>query len=144
MTSTCEFSGAVPVATEELPRLHANDPELHPKDPRPAVVLSGGRLHVGDAGDLLGEVPVVEGGPVADHAGTHQVSGNDVGVLGPGAIGAGFERNDEVLPLLKALQPALLYQSCQGVPGRSALPEHVVPILRYEDLLPACCQGGKE
>ena len=46
-----------------------------------------------------------------------------VGVLGPGAIGAGFERNDEVLPLLDALQPALVDESCQGVPCRLALAE---------------------
>jgi len=56
------------------------------------------------------------------------MSRNHVRVLGPGAVGAGFERNDEVLPLLDSVQPSLGDESGQGVPGRSAFAEHVVPV----------------
>ena len=114
-------SSTVCMTSEELARLDADDPEPHPEDPRPAVVLPGRRLHAGDPWDPVGEVPVVEGRPAADHAGPHEVSSHDVGVLSPGATGAGLEWHDEVRPLLNALQPALVDESSRRVPGCLAL-----------------------
>lgn len=71
------------VVAEELPRGHRHDLEAKPHRLDSALVLLGGGLDVGDAGDLFGEVPVVQRRPVRHRRGSDQVHGEDERVLGP-------------------------------------------------------------
>ena len=138
------FSGGEDMTPEEPLLLHPNDAELHPQDLRRTVFLAGGGLNKGDPGDLFGEVPVVQGRPVGNHAGTDEVPSDDQGVLGPDSVGAGLEGDDQVLALLNAFEPALFDQALQGVPRGFALTQDVVSVPGAEDVLSPGRQGRKK